>query len=105
MVGGMVSFLGNLRIFLKIFSAILPTSTLRSIIVITIVRTMLSTIMASGLSHSEKVFFVQLPSSAPGIDMVSFPRKKAVKNLAGLYFRSPRGMTTGSSGMGVAAAA
>lgn len=70
----------------------------------TMVRAMLSAIMASGLSHSEKVFLLHAPRSAPGMVMVSLPRKNAVKNFAGLYLRSPRGITTGSSGIGVAAA-
>jgi hypothetical protein len=43
---------------------------------------------------------IQLPKKAPTIVIESFPKKKAVKNLAGLYFIKPNGMTTGSSGIG-----
>lgn len=89
-VGWIVSCFGSLRIFLRIRSAILPTSTSRSIIVTTIVRAMDTAIVTSGLSHSEKHSLVQAPRRAPGIVMVSLPKKNAVKNFAGLYFRSPR---------------
>ncbi len=72
--------------------------------VMAIVRIIESIIMASGLSHSEKVFLVQAAKNAPGTVIESFPRKKAEKNLTGLYFISPKGITTGSSGIGEAAA-
>ena len=69
------------------------------------VRVMDRMIMISGLSHPEKVIFVQAPMKAPAIVMMSFPKKNAVKNFAGLYFIKPSGITMGSSGMGEAAAA
>ncbi len=56
-------------------------------------------IIASLLIHPEKAFAVQLPIKAPATVIRIFPRKKAQKNLMGLYFKSPKGMTTGSSGM------
>ena len=60
--------------------------------------------VASGLSHSERVLLVQKPRKAPMIVIDNLPRKKAVKNFVILYFIKPRGITTGSSGIGVAAA-
>jgi hypothetical protein len=59
-------------------------STFKRTTVTAIVRTIDMIIMASGLSHSDKVLFVQLPKNAPATVIKSFPRKKAEKNLTGL---------------------
>lgn len=70
----------------------------------TIVRIIDNMTIAVGLSHSEKKPAAMLPKNAPAMVMVSFPKKYDVKNFGMLYFIRPRGMTTGSSGIGEAAA-
>ena len=68
------------------------------------VNTMEITIMSSGLSQLENISNANPPKNAPATAIVTFPKKYAVKNFAGLYFISPKGITMGSSGIGDAAA-
>ena len=90
--------------FFIILSVSLPTSTLNITIVMTTVRAKDRAIISRGLNSPEKLASTQLPRNAPATVMVILPRKYERKNFGGLYFMSPNGMTTGSSGMGVAAA-
>ena len=85
-------------------SAIFPTSTLNIITVIIIVSAIEIATISNGFSKLEKFASTQLPRKTPASVIVIFPRKYDVKNLVGLYFKSPRGITMGSSGIGVAAA-
>ena len=89
---------------LLIRSIIFTRSTFSRITVTIMVKVTDSTIVASGLSHSERAVLVQAPRKAPMMVIDILPRKKAAKNFVILYFNKPSGITTGSSGMGVAAA-
>jgi hypothetical protein len=85
-------------------SIILPMSTFSKTIVIITVRMTDNIIMASRLNKGDNTLSVQVPKKAPTMVIETLPKKKAVKNLTGLYFIRPRGITKGSSGIGEAAA-
>ena len=68
-----------------------------------IVRAIEMATISIGFNKPEKLASTQLPRNAPATVIVILPKKYDRKNFGGLYFISPNGMTTGSSGMGVAA--
>lgn len=56
----------------------------------------------SWVVSGDRAFWPSCPRLAPSVVIKIFPRNIAKQNFAGLYFMSPRGIMTGSSGIGVA---
>jgi hypothetical protein len=77
-------------------------STLSSRIVMAMVRAIDRVTRASWAMREDRTPSPNCPRYAPGVVMMIFPRNTARENFATLYFRSPRGIMTGSSGIGVA---
>lgn len=72
-------------------------------IVMAMVRVAEMIARASWVKSDENVLSPTCPRYAPSIVIEIFPRNIARQNLTGLYFMSPSGIMTGSSGTGVAA--
>lgn len=77
-------------------------SILSSRIVIPMVRAIDRAIRASWGMNENRAPSPNCPRYAPGVVMRIFPRNTARENFAALYFMSPSGIMTGSSGTGVA---